>query len=234
MKSSSKDSMNKNYIDVIYDEKIKPLTDYPHKLTAYLISKLNISDNAKLLDVGCGRGDFLNGFISAGCDGYGVDFTNAAQKYCPNATLFQADIEKNGMPFEDNYFDVIFSKSVIEHFYDPDILIHECKRCLKPGGIIIVMAPSWEHNYRIYFEDYTHRTPFMKSSMNDILEMHGFDSIDVSYFKQLPILWGQWSFLFTPISYLTQLLIPRLFSKKFKWVRFSREVMLMGVAEKPK
>jgi ubiquinone/menaquinone biosynthesis C-methylase UbiE len=234
MEINKNDSMNENYINVIYDEKSKPLTDYPHKLTAHLIEKLNISKDSTLLDVGCGRGDFLNGFINSGCNGYGIDFTNAAEKYCPDAKLFQADIENNGMPFEDNYFDVIFSKSVIEHFYDPDILIRECKRCLKPGGMIIVMAPSWEYNYRIYFEDYTHRTPFMKTSMRDILEMHGFDKINVSFFKQLPILWGPWGYIFAPISYLTQILIPRFFSNKFKWVRFSKEIMLLGVATKSK
>lgn len=234
MEENKNDSINKNYIDVIYDEKAKPLTNYPQKLTAYLIKTLNIKTNSKLLDVGCGRGDFLNGFIKSGCDGYGVDFTSTAEKYCPNAKLYQADIEKNGMPFEDNYFDVIFSKSVIEHFYDPDKLIKECKRCLKPGGLIIVMAPSWEHNYRIYFEDYTHRTPFMKTSMQDILDMHGFNDIDVSFFKQLPILWGSWKYIFLPISFLTQLFVPRFFSNKFKWVRFSREVMLLASAFKPK
>jgi SAM-dependent methyltransferase len=234
MKKNKNDSMNKNYIDVIYDEKSKPLTDYPHKLTAYLVNKYAISKDSKILDVGCGRGDFLNGFINLGCIGYGVDFTNAAKKYCPKAKLFQADIENDGMPFEDDYFDVIFSKSVIEHFYDPDILIKECKRCLKPGGKIIVMAPSWEYNYRIYFEDYTHRTPFMKTSMQDILVMHDFDEVRVSFFKQLPILWGRWKIFFNPLSFLTQICIPRFFSSKFKWVRFSREIMLIGVAKKPK
>ncbi len=233
MKLKKNDSINENYIDVIYNEDVKPLTDYPYKLSSYLIKKLEIAKESKLLDVGCGRGDFLNGFISYGCEGYGVDFTNAAKKHCPNAKLFQADIENNGMPFEDNYFDVIFSKSVIEHFYDPAILIKECKRCLKPGGLIIVMAPSWEHNYRIYFEDYTHRTPFMKSSLRDILDMHGFCNISVSFFKQLPLLWGKWKLIFNPISFLTQLLAPRFLSNKFKWVRFSREVMLLGIATKP-
>ena len=234
METNKNDSINENYINVIYDEKNKPLTDYPLKLTSYLIKKYNISKGSKLLDVGCGRGDFLNGFISMGCNGYGVDFTDAAEKYCPDAKLFQADIENNGMPFEDNYFDVIFSKSVIEHFHDPDILIRECKRCLKPGGTIIVMAPSWEYNFRIYFEDYTHRTPFMKTSLQDILDMHNFVNIDVSFFKQLPILWGSWRFIYTPISYFTRIFVPRFFSAKFKWVRFSKEIMLIAIGTKSK
>ena len=65
-------------------------------------------------------------------EGYGVDFTNLAKKHCPNAKLFQADIENNGMPFENNYFDIIFSKSVIEHFYDPAILIKNVKDASSP------------------------------------------------------------------------------------------------------
>lgn len=228
----NKDSLNKNYIDVIYDVSSKPITDYPHKLTKHLKERFDIDDGLSILDVGCGRGDFLNGFINNGLNGYGVDFTDAAERHCPKGKIFQADIEKNGMPFDNNYFDVIFSKSVIEHFYDPDILIKECKRCLKPGGLIIVMVPSWEHNFRIYFEDFTHRSPFMMTSLNDILEMNNFSEIKVEFFKQLPILWSHLGFLFRPLSFLTQIFIPRYFSSKFKWVRFSREVMLLGVGRK--
>lgn len=71
----------------------------------------------------------------------------------------------------------------------------------------------------------------MKLNKNDSMNEN---YIDVSFFKQLPILWGSWRFLFAPISYLTQVFVPRAFSAKFKWVRFSREVMLMGIAIKPK
>lgn len=229
---NNRDSLNKNYINVIYDVSNKPITDYPHKLAKHLKNKLQLKDGSSILDVGCGRGDFLNGFINNGLNGYGVDFTDAAEKHCPKAKIYQADIEKNGMPFEDNYFDVIFSKSVIEHFYDPDILIKECRRCLKPGGLIIVMVPSWEYNYRIYFEDFTHRSPFMKTSLKDILQMNNFEDIKVEFFKQLPILWGPLDIIFKPLSFFTRIFVPRYFSSKFKWVRFSREVMLLGVGKK--
>ena len=121
-----------------------------------------------------------------GVKGYGVDFTDAAISSCPEAEILQADIEKNGLPYQDNYFDVVFSKSVIEHFHNPDILVNEVFRCLKPGGLAIILAPSWEHNYKIYFEDYTHRTPFMKSALNDILLIHGFDEVNVSFLNSYP------------------------------------------------
>ena len=68
----NKDSLNKNYIDVIYDVSSKPITDYPHKLTKHLKERFDIDDGLSILDVGCGRGDFLNGFINNGLNGYGV------------------------------------------------------------------------------------------------------------------------------------------------------------------
>jgi hypothetical protein len=37
MKLKKNDSINENYIDVIYNEEVKPLTDYPYKLSSYLI-----------------------------------------------------------------------------------------------------------------------------------------------------------------------------------------------------
>tara|TARA_X000000368_G_scaffold418978_1_gene421209 strand:+ start:4631 stop:5347 length:717 start_codon:yes stop_codon:yes gene_type:complete len=228
-------SIPDDYINVIYGKDVKPFSSYPFKLTKYLYDKYGLKENSKVLDFGCGRGEFLNGFIELGMDGYGVDFTDAAESLCPNATIKQADIELNGLPFEDNFFDVVFSKSVIEHFHNPDILVKETFRCLKPGGIAIIMVPSWEHNFRIYFEDYTHRTPFMMSSLRDILLIHKFNLIEVSFFKQLPILWNNVlaHILLNPLSFLTRILIPRQLGKKSKWVRFSKEIMLLSVSSKP-
>tara|TARA_B100000780_G_scaffold277416_1_gene248081 strand:+ start:1234 stop:1941 length:708 start_codon:yes stop_codon:yes gene_type:complete len=233
MKKDISKSIPDDYINVIYDEKNKPLTEYPYKLTNYLFNKYEITKGAKLLDVGCGRGEFLNGFIDMGVSGYGVDQTDAAKSYCPDAEISQADIENYGLPYLDDTFDVIFSKSVVEHFHNPDILIKEIFRCLKPGGLVITMAPSWEYNHRIYFEDYTHRTPFMITSLNDILRIHGFKNINVIFFKQLPILWTKLSLVMSPLSYLTRIISPRFLSKHSKWVRFSKEIMLLSSANKP-
>jgi SAM-dependent methyltransferase len=225
------ESMPQDYINVVYGD--KPFTAYPSVFTKYLVERYNIKKGEILLDFGCGRGEFLNGFINMGVDGHGVDFTDSAIDECPKATIKQADIENDGLPYPDNYFDIVFSKSVIEHFYNPDIFIKEVYRCLKPGGLAIIMTPSWEYNYRIFFEDYTHRTPFMKPALNDILLIHGFNEVKVSFFKQLPILWGSFYWMFNPLSVITRFLTPRLLGKYLKWVRFSKEIMLLSISRKP-
>ena len=94
---------NLDYVDVIYNEKDRPLTTYPAQLTAYLSKKYGIQKGIKLLDLGCGRGEFLAGFINCGVKGYGVDQSNASAKLCPSAELRVADleIEKTAMNFQD-------------------------------------------------------------------------------------------------------------------------------------
>ena len=87
------------------------------------------------------------------------------------------------------------------------------------------------HNYRIYFELYSQNT-FYEKFVEGYFGCTDFATL-VSFFKQLPLLWGKWKLIFYPISFLTQLLKTRFLSNKFKWVRFSREVMLLGIATKP-
>ncbi len=222
----------RDYVDVVYNEQDRPLTTYPGKLARYLFDRYGIKAGQIFLDIGCGRGEFLRGFIGCGVKGYGVDRSRAAEKYCPEAELFTADLENDGLPFEDNFFDVIYSKSVIEHFYYPEKLVSEIYRVLKPGGLVITMCPDWEFNYRIYFEDYTHRTPFMQSSLRDIQLIHGFENVRVERFRQLPVLWGGWGWLL-PAAELTRLLIPSFLKPHSTWVRFSKEIMLLSSATKP-
>lgn len=221
-----------DYVAVVYNEQDRPLTEYPFRLTRYLFDRFGIKPGQSLLDIGCGRGEFLDGFIRCGVKGHGVDRSRAAEKYCPAAELRTADLETDKLPYDDDFFDVVYSKSVIEHFYYPEKLVAEIYRVLKPGGLVITMCPDWEFNYRMYPEDYTHRTPFMRASLRDIHLIHGFDNIHVERFRQLPVLWGSMGWLL-PLAEATRLLAPTFLKPRSKWVRFSKEIMLLSSATKP-
>ena len=223
----------RDYVEVVYNEQDRPLTAYPARLAGYLFKRYNIKLGQKFLDIGCGRGEFLQGFIDRGVQGHGVDRSRAAEKYCPEADLRTADLENEKLPYPDNYFDVIYSKSVIEHFYYPEKLVQEMYRVLRPGGLAITLCPDWEFNYKIYFEDYTHRTPFMQSSLRDIQLIHGFENIKVERFRQLPILWGNGGVLLL-FAEMTRIFTPSFFRNHSKWVRFSKEIMLLSSATKPR
>lgn len=228
--------MNQNkcdYVEVIYNVKDRPLTEYPQLLASYLFKRYDIKNGAYFLDIGCGRGEFLKGFINSGVKGFAVDQSAAVTKYCPEAELRISDIENEGIPYPDNFFDVVYSKSVIEHFYYPERLVREMNRVLKPGGLAITLCPAWEYNYRIYFEDYSHRTPFMLESLRDIQIIHGFESVQVEFFRQLPSTWYAMASFAIPLAEVTRLLSPTFLKKQSKWVRFSKEIMLLSCSRKP-
>ena len=64
----------KSYLDVRYAEENRPFTDYPGKLTHYLSERYLLGyRGGRLLDLGCGRGEFLHGFANEGFRVTGVD-----------------------------------------------------------------------------------------------------------------------------------------------------------------
>ena len=221
--------MNKDYIDVVYDETEKPFTEYPDLLAKYLVKRFGLSSESHLLEVGCGRGEFLRGFFRCGLHCYGVDQSEMARKICPEAEIELADLEK-GLPYPDNRFDVVYSKSVVEHFYYPERLISEMCRVLKPNGILITLTPAWEYVCKTFYDDYTHRTPFTRESLKNIQRIQNFQNVQVEYFYQLPILWRnpRLNFIYKTIGALT----PWSLRKKTKFLRFSKEVVLLASAVK--
>lgn len=227
-------NMNKNYLNVIYSPEARPFTSYPKSLIKHLMQKYKIKKGSKILDVCCGRGDFLNEFISAGLDGYGIDIEKECLDYFPKIKFNQLDVETSDFVYEDNYFDIVFNKSVIEHFYNPEKILKECFRVLKPGGIIITLTPSWKHNQVSFYNDFTHKQPFTKESLYDFHRIYGFNDVEVDYFVQLPSLWKNnlISKLVYLISLISRVFLPDLLKKKSKFIFFSKEIMLICKANK--
>jgi ubiquinone/menaquinone biosynthesis C-methylase UbiE len=225
---------NSNYVNVIYSAENKPFTNYPKKLIQQIIKKFNIIKNSSILELGCGRGEFLKEFTDQGMIGYGIDISDYAKNFCPQAKIVLCNLEKQRLPFHENYFDVIYSKSFVEHFYYPEKIFEEAYRVLKPGGVIITLTPEWNYIYKSFYEDYSHRTPFTKVSIKDIHLVSNFKNVKVESFKQLPILWRKnyYIFIFKFLSFLTRILVPDYFRPKNKWIRFSKEVMLLCSAYK--
>ena len=220
--------MARNYLSVVYDEKSRPYSDYPKKLCSYLFQVFKLKPGMKMLEPGCGRGEFLNNFKDLGLEAVGVDISPEAVTYEQGLDVKLCDIENEKLPFEDNVFDIVYSKSFIEHLYYPEKYLEEAFRVLKPGGILLTLVPDWESNYKIYFDDFTHRTPFTKTALEDAYSMYGFKKVEVFKFRQLPIVWR-----FPIINYFCSFISPFIpVRTKSKFFRWSRELMLVGVGTK--
>lgn len=214
------------YIETVYNEKIRPRTDYPEKLVAYLSSRFNIKESAKILDVGCGRGDFLIAFKAHGFHTYGIDRDPSGAKVDSRVEVISCELEKDPFPFEDQTFDVVFSKSVIEHLFIPEHFIAECRRVLKPGGRIIVMTPDWISQMKIFFDDHTHHQPYTATGAKELLDIFGFHETRSEIFYQLPILWRYPALKL--VSRVLQMVVPVTMKPRNKFIRWSVELMILA------
>ena len=227
-------SNKNNYLNTIYDPNSKPFTDYPKKLIKYLTQKYKIKNNSKILDLCCGRGEFINEFIENGCEGFAIDIDDKCQEYFPKINFKSCDLSKDKLPWNDNTFDVVFNKSVIEHFHTPEHMLSETYRVLKSEGIIITLTPSWTHNMKNFYDDFTHVQPYNLVSLKDSHLIMNFKQVKSEYFIQLPVLWKNnlWSKIMTLISIIIRNLIPDYFKKKSKFINFSKEVMIICTGKK--
>jgi SAM-dependent methyltransferase len=214
------------YIDTIYNEKIRPVTTYPNELIVHLCERFHIKQGAKILDVGCGRGDFLNAFKAYGLKAYGVDRDPSGAKCAPDVDIQSCDVERSVFPYEDQGFDIVFSKSVIEHLSDAENFMKESYRVLKPGGRIILMTPDWVSTMKIFYDDYTHRQPFTVAGVKDMLDIFGFRETKAELFYQLPVLWRYP--LLKIVSRVLQIFVPANSNRKNKFLRWSVELMVLG------
>jgi len=229
-----------NYLKTYYSYEKKPISNYPNLLASYL-SNQYMGNVESIIDIACGRGDFLNAFNELGFNVKGIDIDPDAKKLCNPHQVEIIDITKQKIPVPNESIDCIFNKSIIEHLHYPEILLEESHRILKTDGIVITMCPSWVHTgWGPFFQDHTHVTPFTLPSLRDIHIKCGFEVVDIKHFRQLPILWKYplMMFLteiirFLPIPYSPQNQISYN-SELNKFIRFSNEVMLLCVAKKIK
>lgn len=95
----------------------------------------------RMADLGC-RHDhhFLTRVRGLAESCWGLDIT-IEDGQDGNITLLKADITKN-LPFEDGFLDQITILAVLEHIADPKAVLAEVRRCLAPGGRLIVTTPT--------------------------------------------------------------------------------------------
>lgn len=129
--------------DVYYQMAKKGSQDYSHPGMALLKSIAQKSDH--ILDFGCGEGTRLNWAAQNKKGSLGLDISQkgmelAKQKY-PKLNFKKADLEKVSLP--DASFDLVYSAYVLEHLSDPEKVLKEAMRIVKPKGYLLLVAPNY-------------------------------------------------------------------------------------------
>ena len=148
---------------------------------------LNSEKRGKLLDVGCGNGQFLARMRSLGWEVMGVEPDGQAVEVardCFDLTVHKGTLEE--AKFSNDTIDVITMSHVIEHFGDPISTLKECYRVLKPLGRLVIVTPNiWSLGHRIFKKACYHLDPprhfylFSPHTLKVCTEQAGFQVIEL-------------------------------------------------------
>ncbi len=173
---------------IFYDRKYRKgeekIHDYKIKLLEYLPNR-----KTKVLDVGCGSGYFSKKVKERGNEVSGVDISKEAIKKLRARGIKGKAVDLDeGLPYEDESFDVVWCTDLIEHVTSPKFLLEEINRILRPGGrLLLSTCNSAYFIFRfLHFCGLTcseiqhplHLHFFSKKSLTKVIEESGFEIID--------------------------------------------------------
>jgi len=143
---------------------------------------------SNVLDIGCGRGEFLELLKREGINSYGVDVDINMVTHCKEKGLkvSQADALSHLKALEDNSLGGIFAGQLIEHLSTSDLinLIELAYDKLTPDGLIILETVNPTNLTTFsgsFYADPTHIKPVHPVPLEFFMEKAGFRDINIHY-----------------------------------------------------
>ena len=164
--------------------------DIAKRQRAYLPYFEGASD---VLDVGCGRGEFLALLRDDGIAARGVDTNAEAVERCREQGLDATRCDALGhlRTLADESLGGLFSAQVVEHL-EADYLMRmlaDARRVLRPGSRVVletINPASWTAFFSAYMRDVTHRHPLHPDTLAYLLRASGFVGVSVVYRSPVP------------------------------------------------
>ncbi|MDZ7586317.1 MAG: class I SAM-dependent methyltransferase, partial [Patescibacteria group bacterium] len=169
-----------------------------------VVKQIPKTANLKILDIGCGDGVLLSLIKNATL--YGIDLDKDGLGYAATnvkAKFIQAPADE--LPFKPNFFDVVLATEIIEHLDQPEKLIQEAKRVLKPSGYLILTTPVKQPGK---LTDKLHVQEFSPTELRNLLRPH-FQPITITQSHPLCL---------KKIYTLTLFKFGRFYFEPFKWL----------------
>jgi SAM-dependent methyltransferase len=150
-------------------------------------------ENASILDIGCGRGEWLELLKDAGLEARGIDLNRVMVGQCQELGLevIEADAISYLRKLDANSLGAVTGMHIIEHipFKRLIVLFDEVFRTLKPGGVAIFETPNPENLITgacNFYYDPTHLNPLPPDPMRFVMEIRGFCNIKIMRLHPYP------------------------------------------------
>ena len=140
----------------------------------------------RLLEIGCGRGEFILEAVAHGLEAVGVEYAEASASQARALAAGRAEIvtgDIDSANFPDESFDYCVFADVLEHVRDPAAFIERVWRVLKPGGLVFIATPSMDSpSARFMRENWVefkleHLSYFNRHTLDQLLHRHHFADI---------------------------------------------------------
>jgi 2-polyprenyl-3-methyl-5-hydroxy-6-metoxy-1,4-benzoquinol methylase len=147
----------------------------------------------KVLDLGCGRGEFLELLKEASVPAFGVDSNPAMVKSCRDLALnvTQGDLLQFLEAQKTNSLAGIFCSQVVEHL-PPDVvfrMIEDAHTRIRPGGVLLLETVNVASAFgflQVYTKDLTHRTPIHPETLKFVVAAAGFTNPQILLTSPVP------------------------------------------------
>jgi len=145
-----------------------------------------VKDWAPVVDLGCGRGEWLEILSEDGIEASGVD-TNLIQLEQSRArrlNVSEEDFLTHLQRLDDASVGAITGFHIVEHVPLKALitLLNEALRVLRPGGVVIFETPNPENvlvGSKYFYMDPTHRNPLPSELLEFLLDSRGFEAIEI-------------------------------------------------------
>jgi SAM-dependent methyltransferase len=123
------------------DDELSPPEFVNTRLEEIAAEFLPYRKNNRLLDVGCGAGNLLAAARKNGWNGQGLDVSTSAVKHVRDLGFEVYEGELQAAAYPSQHFDVVTAAELLEHLIDPQPLLQEVARILRPGGLFWITTP---------------------------------------------------------------------------------------------
>lgn len=142
-----------------------------------------------VLDIGCGRGEFLELLVEHGISGRGIDIDEDMVRFCKSRDLKAEKLDAIDYlsQLEDKSLDGIFIDQVVEHL-DPDYLIRMISLCYTKmlfGGYIVIetVNPLSLVSFANFYMDMSHKRPIHPETLKFLIRAAGFREAVVQFYE---------------------------------------------------
>lgn len=137
----------------------------------------------KILEPGCGRGEYLEIINQAGARGYGLEYSRHAVQDCRRRGLHvrQGFLDRADTVLDEAPFDAFMILNVFEHHPEPGTLLQAIGRNITDNGIGLVEVPNFEMILaQRLFSEFTadHLCYFTRDTLRTAVELNGFSVVD--------------------------------------------------------